>query len=95
MPLYFKYLHQAQIKRELTPLVIMVLQKTSDLKQKIREASLNFCLWLSHQEQIGTESMLGQVCEELDSLQWEKQQNSVQSTFGNSNMIVSCLNLLS
>jgi hypothetical protein len=41
--------------------------------------------------------MIGLVLEELDKLSWEKQEvkKDVTNTIGNSNMIVSCLNLLS
>jgi hypothetical protein len=48
LPIYFRYLRPEQIRRELSPLVSSILTKTSDLKQKVREASLNFCLYLSH-----------------------------------------------
>ena len=48
MPLYFRYLRAEQVRKELTPLIQMILQKTSDLKQKVREASINICLYLSH-----------------------------------------------
>jgi hypothetical protein len=46
--MYFRYLRAEQIKIELAPLVQHVIQKMSDLKQKVREASMNFCLYLSH-----------------------------------------------
>ena len=96
LPLYFRYLRHEQIKRELTPLIQIIVQKTSDLKQKIREASINLCLYLSHQSPIGPECMISIVLSELDSLSWEKQEvkKDVTNTFGNSNMIVSWLNLL-
>ena len=48
LPIYFRYLRPEQIRRELSPLISSILTKTSDLKQKVREASLNFCLYLSH-----------------------------------------------
>lgn len=48
LPVYFRYLRPHQIKTELMPVVKTVIQKTKDLKQKIREASMNFCLYLSH-----------------------------------------------
>jgi len=47
-PLYLRYLRPEQIKRELTPLIKSVINKTSDMKLKVREASMNFCLYLSH-----------------------------------------------
>jgi hypothetical protein len=48
LPIYFRYLRPEQIRRELSPLISSILTKTSDLKQKVREASMNFCLYLSH-----------------------------------------------
>jgi hypothetical protein len=45
---------------------------------------------------IGTEVMIQHVLNELDPLSWEKDasKKDMQNTFGNSNMIVSCLSLL-
>ena len=48
LPTYFRYIQPNQIKAELVPLVKNTIQKTSDLKAKVREASINFCLYLSH-----------------------------------------------
>jgi len=48
LPIYFLYLRPEQIKREMAPLIQVIISKTSDLKQKVREASINFCLYLSH-----------------------------------------------
>ena len=48
LPIYFRYLQPPQIKQELVPLVKNTIAKTSDLKAKVREASINFCLYLSH-----------------------------------------------
>ena len=48
LPIYFRYLQPDQIKAELVPLVKNTIGKTSDLKAKVREASINFCLYLSH-----------------------------------------------
>ena len=48
LPTYFRYLSPQQVKRELLPAVGIILKKTSDLKAKVREASINFCLYLSH-----------------------------------------------
>lgn len=53
LPIYFRYLQPDQIKAELVPLVKNTISKTSDLKAKVREASINFCLYLSHQSPIG------------------------------------------
>lgn len=48
LPIYFRYLQPDQVKAELVPLVKNTIGKTSDLKAKVREASINFCLYLSH-----------------------------------------------
>lgn len=58
LPVYFRYLRPTQVKSELMPLVKTIVQKTKDLKQKVREASVNFCLYLSHQSPIGAEAMI-------------------------------------
>ena len=52
LPMYLKYLRPESINREIQPIVSKIILKTSDLKQKIREASINFCLFISHQNQI-------------------------------------------
>ena len=66
LPIYFRYLQPVQVKAELVPLVKNTISKTSDLKAKVREASINFCLYLSHQSPIGPEVMINQVIEELN-----------------------------
>ena len=43
-----RFLRGEQLKKELQPLIQIIIQKTSDLKQKVREASMNICLYLSH-----------------------------------------------
>ncbi len=48
LPIFFRYIQPQQMKKELTPLVSLIIKKTSDLKAKVREASMNFCLYLSH-----------------------------------------------
>jgi hypothetical protein len=58
LPIYFRYLRPEQIRRELQPLIVIIVNKTSDLKQKVREASMNLCLYLSHQVEIGSEPMI-------------------------------------
>jgi hypothetical protein len=45
---YFKYIRGEQLKREISPIIQMIIQKTSDLKQKVREGSMNICLYFSH-----------------------------------------------
>jgi hypothetical protein len=72
LPIYFRYLRPEQIRRELSPLISSILTKTSDLKQKVREASMNFCLYLSHQSPIGPEAMISLVLNEMSLLQWDK-----------------------
>ena len=65
LPVYFRYLQPDVVKSELVPLVKNTIGKTSDLKAKVREASINFCLYLSHQSPIGPEVMINQAIEEL------------------------------
>jgi hypothetical protein len=48
LPVFFRNVKPEMLKPSLLPLVSSILKKTSDLKQKIREASINFCLYLSH-----------------------------------------------
>ena len=80
--------------------MVGILKKTADMKQKIREASINFCLYLSHQSPVGPEYMVEQVLRELDSIQNEvrepaqDKESSQATTFGNSHMITSSLGLL-
>ena len=87
------YLRAEQIKKEIKPLVQHTLQRLSDHKQKVREASTNFCLYLAHKDEIGMEFMMGQVLEAVEGIQWEKTKGQ-NDTFGNSNMLVACLSLL-
>lgn len=95
LPLYIRHLRAEQIKKEIVPLIQAVIQKLADLKQKVREASTNFCLYLSHLVENGAEPLIKLVCDELAQVQWEKSsQKDMQNQFGNSNLIVSCLNLL-
>lgn len=77
-------------------MVSSIIKKTSDLKAKVREASQNFCLYLSHQSPIGPETMVTQVLAELETA---LDQNSgsaanVATNLGNSHMICSCLKML-
>ena len=71
LPIYFRYLQPQQIQNDLIPTVKMILTKTSDLKSKVREASINFCLYLSHQSPIGPATMIKEVLNELTSVQSE------------------------
>ena len=79
------------------PLVSSILKKTSDLKQKLREASMNFCLYLAHQSPIGPKIMVERVLLELKAVQSPDNKPVVNTsknaatTYGNSHMIASCL----
>ena len=75
------------------------------MKAKVREASINFCLYLSHQSPIGPEVMINQVIEELrTALRPQTTDNSstggagsvtsATSSFGSSHLIASCLQLM-
>jgi len=46
------------IKKELMPVVSGLIKKTTDLKAKVREVAIDFCLYLSHQSPIGPEVMV-------------------------------------
>jgi hypothetical protein len=98
MPIYFRYLQPPQIKRELMPLASLVIRKCSDMKAKVREASINFCLHLSHQSPIGPETMVDHVLAELQSI--EKKPSDKLTTdkssqnYSNNNLVASCLQLL-
>lgn len=95
LPIFFRYLQPAQIKKELAPLVSNIIKKTSDLKAKVREASQNFCLYLSHQSPIGPETMVNSVVAELEAvLDQNSGSSNVATNLGNSHMISSCLKLL-
>lgn len=93
LPIFFRYIQPPQIKKELNPLVSSIIKKTSDLKAKVREASMNFCLYLSHQSPIGPEAMVNQVLVELE-LVLDQKDGTVAANLGNSHMISSCLKLL-
>ena len=95
LSVYFRYVQTAQIQDDLIPLVSSILAKTSDLKSKIREATINFCLYLSHQSPIGPSVMVEQVLKELKPIVCiDKREKGAGQGFGNSNMIASCLQLL-
>ena len=97
LPIYFRFLKPTQIKSDLLPLIANILNKTSDLKSKVREASINFCLYLSHQSPVGPQVMINEVIKQLESLLVEKKDlKSAEQTssFGNSHQIASCIELL-
>lgn len=68
LPIFFRNVSNEQLKTALMPLVSVVLKKTSDLKQKLRESSMTFCLYLAHQSPIGPQIMVNQVLIELKAI---------------------------
>lgn len=48
LPIFFRFLQTFDIRKQMLPLMKSVIKKTGDLKAKVREASINFCLYLSH-----------------------------------------------
>lgn len=68
LPTFFRYIQPHQIKADLAAIIREILRKTTDMKQKIREASINFCLYLSHQSPVGPEFMVNGVLAELDAV---------------------------
>jgi len=81
-----------------------VLKKSSDLKVKVREASVKMCQWLGHQSPVGPELMATTILDELEQIikryqeshsgKSSKSKDSAQA-LGNSNMWTTCLSLLS
>lgn len=67
------------IKKDLMPVVSDLIKKTTDLKAKIREVSIEFCLYLSHQSPIGPEVMVNQVLTELELVLTESGQATMTS----------------
>ena len=66
LPTFFRYIQPAAIREELRDLIKDIIRKSADLKQKIREASINFCLYLSHQSPVGPVYMVELVLTECD-----------------------------
>ena len=92
LPTYFRYLQPPQIKRELMPIASLIIRKCSDMKAKVREASINFCLHLSHQSPIGPGTMAEQVCAELTSIdKKDRPADKPSQAFSNNNLVASCL----
>jgi hypothetical protein len=48
LPTFFRYIQPATVRKELMPLVSSMIKKTTDLKAKVREVIVEFCLYLSH-----------------------------------------------
>ena len=81
------------------PVVSCLIKKTTDLKAKVREVALDFCLYLSHQSPVGPEVMVNQVLSELELVLTDQSSSTTTSTtvaanMGNSHMISSCFKLL-
>ena len=92
LSIYFRNVSNDQIQEDFIPLVSNILSKTSDLKSKIREATINFCLYLSHQSPIGPKVMIEQVLSELKPILCVgKKEKPANQVYGNSNMIASCM----
>jgi hypothetical protein len=64
----FKNLRIEMIRKELQPIVQSVIQKTADIKQKVREASINFLIQAA-QTKLETSFVTDLVFLELDSLE--------------------------
>lgn len=82
------------VRKEILPLMSLVLKKTGDLKAKVREASVNFCLYLSHQSPIGPEESVGLVLHELELMWKTAADHSAATSLGNSHMLASSLKML-
>lgn len=48
LPIFFRHIQPTIIRNDLSKQVTEILKRTGDMKAKIREASINFCLYLSH-----------------------------------------------
>jgi hypothetical protein len=66
LPTFFRYIQPNMIKKDLMPVVSSLIKKTTDLKAKVREVAIDFCLYLSHQSPIGPEVMVNAVLTELE-----------------------------
>lgn len=53
LPIFFRYIQPKNLQKDLLNIAKSILKKTTDLKVKVREASINFCLYLSHQSPVG------------------------------------------
>lgn len=94
LPIFFRYIQPHIIRDEIVLIVVDILRKTTDMKQKIREASINFCLYLSHQSPVGPEFMVEQVLRELYCVHTDNAAKAISTSFGNNHLISSCLSLL-
>jgi hypothetical protein len=99
LPTFFRYIQPIMIRKELMPLVSTLIKKTTDLKAKVREVAIDFCLYLSHQSPVGPEVMVNQVLVELEQIMTDQPastttSSNVAANMGNSHMISSCFKLL-
>lgn len=94
LPTFFRYIQPPTIRKELLPLVGSMIKKTTDLKVKVREVTIDFCLYLSHQSPIGPEVMVNQVLQEVEQVLTDASSSNVATNMGNSHMISSCFKLL-
>jgi hypothetical protein len=99
LPTFFRYIQPTMIKKDLMPVVSSLIKKTTDLKAKVREVAIDFCLYLSHQSPIGPEVMVNAVLTELELVLTEQtsatsNSSNVAANMGNSHMISSCFKLL-
>jgi hypothetical protein len=63
--MWFRHLRPEETRRELQGIIEIVLQKTVDVKVKVRDASTNFCLYLAHQNNVGVNIVTDLVMKEL------------------------------
>jgi hypothetical protein len=68
LPIFFRGLSQNVIQRNILPVIETILKKTADLKVKVREASFNMLLFLSHQSPIGPEFMVKNIDADLQRM---------------------------
>ena len=61
LPTFFRYILPMTLRAEMMHIIREIIRKRTDMKQKIREASINFSLYLSHQSPVGPEYMVDQV----------------------------------
>lgn len=74
-----------------------MIKKTTDLKAKVREVIVEFCLYLSHQSVIGPEIMVNAVLVEVEQILTDSTApngSNVATNMGNSHMISSCFKML-
>ena len=69
LPIFFRRLTKHELNSSLLDSIIReILRKTSELKLKLRVASKNMCIYLSHQSPIGPEKMTNLTIEALEQM---------------------------